>query len=167
MIDALDLGDRDLEHHLVAAAYGNRVDDLVGAAHQARGEIARLLRLDRARRRAAQHHGVADALDLDVGVRQRLPQRGAHAVEIALDGYVIGGDLLAGGIEEHDVGLADRRADDVGALRRADDGVGDLRIGNQHVLDIARQVDHDRLADAQRKKARIHLPVGGNRRCAR
>ena len=38
-----------------------------------------------------------------------LPQRGAHAVEIALDRDVIGRDLLAGGIEEHDVGLADRR----------------------------------------------------------
>jgi hypothetical protein len=38
---------------------------------------------------------VADAVDLDVGVRQRLLQRGAHAVEVALDRDVIGGDLLA------------------------------------------------------------------------
>ena len=160
---ALDLGDRDLDHHLVAAPDRDRVDDLVGAARQPSGEIDGLLRLDRVRGGAGQHDAVADAVDLDVGVGQRLPERGAHAVEVALDGDVIGGDLLAGGIEEHDVGLADRRADDVGALRRADDGVGDLRIGDQHVLDVARQVEHDGLSDAERQEARIHLPVGGNR----
>ena len=91
-------------------------------------------------------------------------QRGAHAVEVALDRDVVGGDLLARGIEEHDVGLADRGADDVGALRRADHGVGDLGIGDQHILDVARQVDHDRFADAERKEARIHLAVGDDRR---
>ena len=83
-----------------------RVDDLVGAANQPRGEIAGLLGLDRARYRAGQHHAVADAFDLDS--RQRLLQRGAHAVEVALDRDVIGRDLLAVGIEKHDVGLADR-----------------------------------------------------------
>ena len=110
---------------------------------------------------------VADAFDLDVGVRQRLLQRGAHAVEVARDRDVVGRDLLAGGIEEDDVGLADRGADDVGALRRADHGVGDLRIGDQHILDVARQVDHDRFADAERQEARVHLAVGGDRRRAR
>ena len=89
-----------------------------------------------------------------------LLQRGAHAVEVALDRDVIGGDLLAGGIEEHDVGLADRGADDVGALRRTDHRIGDLGIGDQHVLDVARQVDDDGLADAERQEARIHLSVG-------
>ena len=71
------------------------IDDLVGAAGEARGQVVGLLRLDRACRRAGQHHAVADALDLDVGVRQRLLQRGAHAVEIARDRDVIGRDLLA------------------------------------------------------------------------
>ena len=106
---------------------------------QPRGDVAGLLGLDRARYRAGQDDAVADAFDLDS--RQRLPQRGAHAVEVALDRDVVGGDLLAVGVEEHDVGLADRGADDVGALRRADHGVGDLGIGDQHVLDVARQVD--------------------------
>ena len=91
-------------------------------------------------------------------------QRGAHAVEVALDRDVVGGDLLARGIEEYDVGLADRGADDVGALRRTHHGVGDLGIGDQHILDVARQVDHDRLADAERQEARVHLAVGGNGR---
>ncbi len=95
---------------------------------------------------------------------QRGLERGAQAVEVALDGDVVGGDLLAGGIEEHDVGLADRGADDVGALRRADDGIGDLGIRHQHVLDVARQVDDHGFADAEREKARVHLAVMGNRR---
>ena len=159
---ARDFGDRHLQHHLVAAADRDRVDDLFGAADEARGEIGGLLRFDRARRRAGQDHAVADAFDLDVGIRQRLLQRGAHAVEVALDRDVIGRDLLAGGIEEHDVGLADRGADDIGALGGADDGVGDLRIGDQHVLDVARQVDHDGFADPEREEARVHLPVGGD-----
>jgi hypothetical protein len=101
---------------------------------------------------------------MDVGIRHRLLQRGADAIEIAFDGDVIGGDLQACGIEEHDVGLADRRTDDIGALRGAYHGVGDLRIGDQYILDVARQVDHDGFADAERKKARVHLSVGGDRR---
>ena len=48
---------------------------------------------------------VADAFDLNS--RQRLPERGAHAIQIALDRDVIGRDLLAVGIEKHHIGLAD------------------------------------------------------------
>ncbi len=89
-----------------------------------------------------------------------LLQRGADAVEIASDGDVVGRDLLAFAIEEEDVGLADRGADDIGALGGADDGVGDLRIGDKHVLDLARQVDHHRLADAERQKPHRALDDG-------
>ena len=53
-----------------------------------------------------------------------------------------------------DVGLPDRDADQIGAPRRAHDGVGDFRIRDQHVLDVARQVDHHRLADAELHEAR-------------
>ncbi|MEY9277835.1 hypothetical protein ABIE90_007732 [Bradyrhizobium diazoefficiens] len=112
-----------------------------------------------------QHDAFAEAVDLDVGIGQDLLQRGAHAVEVALDRDVIGRDLLAGGIEEHDVGLPDRGADDVGALRRADHRIGDLGVGDQHILDVARKVDHDGLADAEREEARVHLAVGRDRRC--
>ena len=60
-------GDGDLQHHLIAAAHDDRVDDLFGAADQPRGEVAGLLGLDRARYRAGQNDAVADALDLDAG----------------------------------------------------------------------------------------------------
>ena len=141
----------DLQHHLVAAADGDGVDDLVGAADQPRGEVAGLLGFDRARYRAGQDHAFADAIDLDS--RQRLPQGRPHAVEVALDRDVVGADLLAVGVEKHHVGLADRSADDIGALRRANDGIGDLGIGHQYVLHFARQIDDHRFADAERKKA--------------
>ena len=51
---ARDFGDRDLQHHLVAAADRDRIDDLVRAAGEARGQIVGLLRFDRACRRAGQ-----------------------------------------------------------------------------------------------------------------
>ena len=109
-----------------------------------------MLGLDRAGYRTGQHDTVADALDLDS--RQGMPQRGAHAVEIALHRDVVGRDLLARGIEEHHVGLTDRGTDDVGALRRAHDRVRNLGIGDQHILDLARQVDDHRFADAERQE---------------
>ena len=84
-----------------------------------------------------------------------MPERGAHAVEVALDRDVVGSDLLAVGIEKHNVGLADRSTDDIGALRRSDDRVGDFGIGDQHILHIARQVDDHGLTDAECQKARF------------
>ena len=78
--------------------------------------------------------------------------RRADAVEVARDRDVEAGELLAVGVEEEDVGLSDRDADQVGAARRAHHRVGDLRIGDQHVLDVARQVDHHGLADAERHR---------------
>ena len=103
---------------------------------------------------ARQHDAVADAVDAHVRVRQQLLQHRAHAVEVARDRDVEAGDLPAVGVEEIDVGLADRDADQVGAARRAHDRVGDLRLRDQHVLDVARQVDHHRLADAELHEAR-------------
>src|SRR5437867_7474313 len=46
------------------------------------------------------------------------------------------------GIEEKHIGLAGLDADDVGAPRGAHDCVGNGGIGDQHILDVARQVDH-------------------------
>ena len=116
---------------------------------------------------AGEHKAVAEALRPGCRRRQRLlDARPADAVEIARDRDVEAADLVAFGVEEEDVGLSDRRADDVGAARRADDRVGDLGIGDQHVLDVARQVDHHRLADAERNEARVgvaadHLDAAG------
>ena len=69
-------------------------------------------------------------------------------------------ELPAFGVEEIDVGLADRDADDVGAARRADHRVGDLGIGHQHVLDVAGQVDDD--ASCRRRAAGTAPPVAVN-----
>jgi hypothetical protein len=163
---ACDFGDGDLQHHLVAAAHDDGVDHLVRTAGEPGGDIAGLLRLELVGGHAAQHDAIAKAVDLDLRVRHDLLQHGACAIEVALHRDVIGGDLLAGGIEEHDVGLADRGADDVGALRRTDHGIGDLGIGDQHVLDVARQVDDDGFADAERQETRVALTVGGGGRGA-
>ena len=52
--------------------------------------------------------------------------------------------------EEEDAGLAYRGANDVSALRRTHHGVRDFWIGDQHVLDLAGQIDHHGFADAKR-----------------
>ena len=104
-------------------------------------------------------------------VGQRALERRANAVEIARHRDVEGHQLPAFGVEEIDVGLSDLDADDVGAPRRAHDRVGDHGIGHQHVLDVARQVDDDALAHAERDELRRlvavdldggseHLPAG-------
>jgi hypothetical protein len=49
--------------------------------------------------------------------------------------------------------LSDRDADHVDAARGADHRVGNLGIGDQHVLDVGRQVNGDRFADAERNEA--------------
>ena len=77
----------------------------------------------------------------------------ANAIEIARHRDVEACELFAFGVEEEDVGLSDRDADQIGAPGAADNGIGDLRVGDQHILDVAWQVDHDRLADAERHEA--------------
>ncbi len=161
---ALDFGDDDFEHDLIAAAHDDGIDDFAAVRNhigsrdpeQPRRDIEGLLRLVRARYRAGQDHAVADTLDRDVGIRQDLVDRLADAVEVARNGDIKSGDLLAFGIEEVHVGLSDRAADDEDAARGAHDGVGDLGIGHQHILDVARQIDHDRFADRQAPSAAIH-----------
>jgi len=98
---------------------------------------------------------IAQALGLNSRRRQHLFQRRAYAVEIALDRDVVGGELLAVGAKEYDVGLTDRRADNISAMRRANDGVCNLRIGDQHILDVIRQIDHDGFADAERQETHL------------
>jgi hypothetical protein len=180
---ALYLGDGDLEHHLVASLDDDAVDDAAAATEEAAaadhllGHVVGLLRLERARRRAGHHDPVAQPLDVDVGVREHAAKHGAQAVQIARHRDVKPGELATLRIEEIDAGLAARDADQVGAPRRADDRIGDLGIGHQHVLDVARQVDHHRLADAERherrpvlarrdlrKRPRVGAGVGGAQR---
>ena len=78
----------------------------------------------------------------------------AQPVEIAGDCDVKAGDLTPLGVEEIDAGLSDGSADDIGAARGADHRVGDLRIRDQHILDIARQIDDHRFAHTERHELR-------------
>ena len=162
---ALDFGDDDLEHDLVAAAHDDGVDDLArrnilaAGPQQAAGDILGLLRLLRTGYAAGEDDAVADALHGDVGIGQNLMNGLADAVEVADDRNVETGDLLALGIEEVHVGLAHRAADEECAPRRPHHGVGDLGIGDQHILDVARQIDNDRFADP--KGHRLGLIVAG------
>jgi len=61
------------------------------------------------------------------------------------------------GIEEVDIGLPDGDADQISAPRGAYHRVGDLGIGDQYVLDVARKVDDDRLADPEGNEIRPEL----------
>src|SRR6185503_4994668 len=158
---ALHLGDRDLEHDLIASAYHDAVDDLGAVADQPRRDVIGFLGLGLARGAARQHNAVgADAFDVNVGIRHDALERGAHAVEVAGDGDVETGDLAALRVEEEDVGLPDRHADYVDAARGAHHGIGDLGVGDQNVLDVGRQVDRHRLADAERDEARVGVARG-------
>ena len=82
----------------------------------------------------------------ELGIRRRSISRQGRG--IALDLEIEEGDLVAGAIEDDDVRLADGDAGDVDAAGGADDRVGDLRVGHQDVAGVARQVDDDRLVEA-------------------
>src|SRR3979490_1337073 len=128
------------------------VADLAVAGEPGR-DVVSLLRLDRARQAAREDHAVADAFDAQIGVRKHLPESRTHAVEIARHPDVEAPQLAAVGIEKEYAGLANRNADQIGAPRRADYRIGDPGIGHEHILDVRRQVDDDRLADAERHEA--------------
>ena len=163
-----DLGDRYFKHDFVAIAHDDGVDDLAAltdrvggaGADKSHGDIVSLLRFGLVRRGAGEDDAIADAFDGDVGIRNHLPDRGANAVEVARDREVEASHLPAFRIEEEDVGLAHFDADDVGAPRRPNDGVGDLGIGDQYVLNVARKIDDDRFADAERHRVRADVACG-------
>ena len=53
------------------------------------------------------------------------------------------------GAEHEDVGFADALAEQIDAACRACDRIGDRRIGDQYVVGIGRQIDDDRLVEAE------------------
>ncbi len=123
---ALDFGNRDLEHDLIAIAHRDRIDDLAAARRrfggpdieEPRRDIVGRLRLGRCLHRSGQDHAAgSDPVNANIGVREHLLQHSADAVEIPAHRQVETGDLLAGGIEKIDVGLPHRGTDDVGAPR--------------------------------------------------
>ncbi len=72
-----------------------------------------------------------------------------QAGDVALDPKVEARDLLAIGSEDEDVGFAHLLAEQIDAARGAGDGVGDGRVGDQNVVGILRQVDDERLVEAE------------------
>ena len=98
---ALHFRDRHLEHDLVAAVNRDAVDDLACRRRPAATAISNACCASTGLADVAgQHDAVAQAFDMDVGVRQRLLERGAQAVEVAGDRDVEAGDLPALGVEE-------------------------------------------------------------------
>ncbi len=135
---------------LVATTDGNGVDHLLLVADQLGGDVDGLLCLERRHDLAGHDDGIGDRAHLDAGMGQRRTQGLAQADQVAADLDVVGGDLSPLGIEEEDIGLADRNADQEGAAGRAHDGIGDGRIGDDDVTGVTRQFDGQRLADTER-----------------
>src|SRR4029077_635988 len=128
--------DRHLEHDLITPADGNSVHHLAAVAYQPRCKIISLLRLLGVCSAAGKHDALAYAFDVEVGIRDRLFESRAYAIEVTLHRNIEAGNLLAIGIEEENIGLPDGDADHVNAARRADNCIGDLRVGDQHILDV-------------------------------
>ncbi len=95
-----------------ARAAGLRLGAAVG---EDAGDVLRLLRIGGVLDRAGEHDVVADDLDVDVGVGDQTLKHAHERRGVALDLEVEGDDLLAGAIEDDDVGLADLDAGDVDA----------------------------------------------------
>jgi hypothetical protein len=165
---ALDLRDRDLEHHLVLAPDSHRIDDLplqiacggLRDAHEALGDVDRLLGLKHGIGLAGQNDRVADADRADLRMRQRRGESLLQQAGLAADLHLQRRDLAPVGIERHDRGRAVRDADHEELARSAHHRVGDGRIGDEHLLGVARQVDHDRTPDAHLDRPRHHAVVG-------
>ncbi len=73
-----------------------------------------MLRFGGAGCRAGKHDTVrSDTLDVNVGIRHRLLECRAHAIEVTRHGNIKSSDLLAVGIEKENVRLPDRNTDHV------------------------------------------------------
>ena len=139
---ATHLSDGHLEHHLISPPNRKAVYDLRFAADEPRSDVESMLRFGGAGCRSGKHHAVrSDTLDVNVGIRHRLLERRAHAIEVTRHGNIKSSDLLTVGIEKENARLPDRDTDHVDPPRRPDHRVGNLGIGNEHVLDIGGKVD--------------------------
>ncbi len=96
---------------------------------------------------------VGNDLDIDVGVRDEALDIGLQSGNVAFDLEVEAHDLLPIGAEDEDIGLADRLAEEIDAARGARHGIGHLRIGNENIMRIRRQVDHQRLVEPKFQRA--------------
>ncbi len=80
-------------------------------------------------------------------------QIGFEAGDVALDFDIEADDLLAIASEDEDVRLADLLAEQIDAARRAGHGVGHRRIGDENIMRVLRQIDDERLVEAELEAA--------------
>ena len=102
----LHLGDAHAQHHLIAAANGQPVDDgvhlqrLVGVGHEADRDLARGFGVARIAHRSHEHDAIVDVLDLHVRSRDvALDQTLEHA-HVALDANLQIEQLLAAAVKK-------------------------------------------------------------------
>ena len=118
-------------------------------ADETGGDVGRSLRIAGIAHRAGQDDVVVDRFGADAGARNEAADRAFEDADVAFDLHFQRQDLLAVGVEEEDVGLADLLADDIGASGRPDHRVGGFGIGDQHVGGRPRQFDDERFRQTE------------------
>jgi hypothetical protein len=159
----------DLQHHLIAAAYGEHIDDPairarrarraggtpgIDLLHEALRDIAGALRVFDGIDGSGQDNRIVDRPRGDRRRRHRGAQDLLKLANIAADAELQGGDLAALLIQGKDACLAGIHADDIELARGPDDGVGDLRVGDEDFRRILGQVNNDGFAHAHRDPPR-------------
>ena len=159
---ALDLGDEDLEVHLLERGDPELVLDGCALGQRARGQAHRALGRGRARhlageRRPTRERPCAHPLE-PRPVREDPAQRGE--VEHHRHDPLVHPPPV---VEHHHGGAPDAPADDVRHVRGEQLHVGDLRIGDQHRGRVAREVQPTAVPQGERERRR-RCPVGGHGR---
>ena len=123
----------------LAPPEAGRADALVGGDELA-GDVGGALGVERRAHGAAQHDGAAGHLGLDVGAgHEALAGCASRPLRSAPTSISSGQDLLALGVEEEGVGLAELLGDQEHAVGRLHDGVDLVGIGDEHVLELERE----------------------------
>jgi hypothetical protein len=166
----------DLQHHLIAAAYGEHVDHpairaralrprrarrggwtpAIGTLHEAFRYIAGALRVFDRIDGSSQDDRIVDRPRGDRRGRHRGAQNLPKLVNtnFAADAELQVFDLAALLIQSNDACLAGIHADDIELARRTDHGVGDLRVGNEDFRRVLGQLDNAGHAHFQRDPPR-------------
>jgi hypothetical protein len=111
--------------------------------------------------RAGQDDVVVDHFGLDVGARDAAADQFMQSAQIALDQDLEVEQLLAAGVEEEGVRLADLQTDHINAARGADDSVDDIGAGDQHIARIFGQFDDRSLVQRQQQLTRDRSAATG------
>ena len=155
---AVDFGDGDFQHHLIAPVNDQGIDDhsrrravvAVEVLGEALSDIVGALGLFRGINVAGEDDRVVDRAGGNIRRRHGRAQDLLQFADVPADVDLQCRDLVALGIKREDRGLALVEADDIELAGRADDGIGDLGIADEDFGRILGQIDDQRLADAHR-----------------